>query len=96
MQNYFSLLVIGRPMKNFAETFQVTASLVIQKLTKGETTVSKTSLSKKLKQHYSTADTPVLDDNNERVVSKTNSSKSLDVNISTLEIFLNQQLPENG
>ena len=93
MQNYFSLLVIGRPMKNFAETFQVTASLVIQKLTKGET---KTSLSKKLKQHHSTADTPVLDDNNERVVSKTNSSKSLDVNISTLEIFLNQQLPENG
>ena len=83
-------------MKNFAETFQVTASLVIQKLTKGETTVSKTSLSKKLKQHYSTADTPVLDDNNERVVSETNSSKSLDVNISTLEIFLNQQPPENG
>ena len=96
MQNYFSLLVIGRPMKNFAETFQVTTSLVIQKLTKGETTLSKTSLSKKLKQHHSTADTPVLDDNNERVVSEINSSKSLDVNISTLEIFLNQQPPDNG
>ena len=96
MQNYFSLLVMSRSMKNFTETFQVTTSLVIQKLTKGETTVSKTSLSKKLKQHYSTADTPVLDDNNERVVSETNSSKSLDVNISTLEIFLNQQPPENG
>ena len=96
MQNYFSLLVMSRSMKNFTETFQVTTSLVIQKLTKGETTVSKTSLSKKLKQHHSAADTPVLDDNNERVVSKTNSSKSLDVNISTLEIFLNQQLPENG
>ena len=65
--NYFPLLV-SLPVKNFAETFQLITSAVMEQHTKGETTSSMTSPSKTLKHHHSTTDTPALDDNNQRVV----------------------------
>ena len=40
------------------------------------------------KHQHSTTDTPGLDDNNQRVVTASDSSISLDVNISTLELLL--------
>ena len=63
----------------------------MEQQTKDNTTVSKTSPSKKIKQHHSTTDRPGLNDNYQRVVTKSDSSKSLDVNISTLVITLTRQ-----
>ena len=48
------------------------------------------------KHHHSTSDTPGLDDNNQRVVTASDSSISLDVNITTLELLLSQQPTEIG
>ena len=65
--------------------------------TNNDTKVPKTSLSKRLKQHHSATDKPGLDDNNQRVATKSDSSKSLDRNsIGTLEISLNQQPTNTG
>ena len=59
---------------------------------KDNTTVSKTSPSQRFKiLLHSTTDTPGLNDNKQRVVAKSDSSKSLYVSISTLEITLTQQ-----
>ena len=44
-----------------------------------------------LKQHHFATDTPRLNDNNQRVVTTSDSSNYLDVNIRTLEIALTQQ-----
>ena len=63
---------------------------------KDDITASKTSPSKRSKQHHSTTDAPGLDDKNQRVVTTSNSSKSSDVNIFTLEISLNQQSTGTG
>ena len=63
----------------------------MEQQTKDNTTASKTSPSKKLKQHHSTTDRPGLNDNYQRVVTKSDSSKSLDVNINTLVIKLTRQ-----
>ena len=46
---------------------------------------------KYLKQHHSATETPGLNDNNQKVVTTSNSSNSLAVNILTLEIGLSQQ-----
>ena len=63
----------------------------MEQQTKDNTTASKASPSKKLKQHHSTTDIPGLNDNYQRVVTKSDSSKSLDVNINTLVIKLTRQ-----
>ena len=63
----------------------------MEQQTKDNTIVSKTSPSKKLKQHHSTTDRPGLNDNYQRVVTKSDSSNSLDVNINTLVIKLTRQ-----
>ena len=63
----------------------------MEQQTKDNTTASKTSPSKKLKQHHSTTDRPGLNDNYQRVVTKSDLSKSLDVNINTLVIKLTRQ-----
>ena len=79
------------PVKTFAGTFQLTTSVVIEQQTKDNRTGSKTSPSKRFKTASYYHDTPVLNDNNQGVVTTSDSSKSLDVNISTLEITLNWQ-----
>ena len=68
----------------------------MEQVTKDDTAASKTSPSKRLKQHHSTTDTPGLDDKNQRVVSTSDSSISLDVTINTLELSLSQQPTETG
>ena len=68
----------------------------MEQVTKADTTASKTYPSKILKQHHSTTDTPGLDDKSQRVVTTGQSSISLDVNVSTLEILLYQQPTETG
>ena len=75
--------------KKLAETFHLTTSVMMVHQAKDNTTASKTSASIRLKQHHSTTDTPALDDNNQRVVTSSDSSKSLGVNINTLERCVN-------
>ena len=83
------------PAKKLVETFQLTTSVMMEQQTKDDRTASKTSPSIRLKQHHSTTDTLGLDDN-QKVVTSSDSSKSLDVNINTLETSGNQQPTETG
>ena len=69
---------------------------MMEQVAKDDTTTLNISPSKRLKQHEATADTPGLDENNQRVATTSHSLISLDVNISTLEISLNQQPTEIG
>ena len=68
----------------------------MEKQAKDDATSSKAFPSKIVKQHHSTTDTPVLDDKNQRVVTTTDSSKSLDFNMNIVVISLNQQLTESA
>ena len=58
----------------------------MEQQTKDNTIASKTSPSKILKQHHSTTYASAFNDNNQRVVTASSSSKYLDVNLNTLEI----------
>ena len=66
----------------------------MEQQTKDDTTSSKISPSKRLKQHHSTTDTPGLDDNKPKIVNASDSSKSLDINITTLEKSLTGHILE--
>ena len=63
----------------------------MEQQTKANTTAPKTSPQKDLKQHHSTTDASALNGNNQRVVTTSNSSKSLVANMDTLEITYTQQ-----
>ena len=69
---------------------------MMEQQAKNDTAASKTSPSIRLKQHHSTTDTPGLDNNNQRVVTTSNSSKSLGVNVNILESSVNQQPTATG
>ena len=71
--------------KDLAETFWLTASVMMKQQTKNNTAASRNPPSIRLKHHHSTTDTPGLDDN-QRVVTRSNSSKSLGVSESATEI----------
>ena len=73
--------MVSLTAKTFAETFQVTGSVVMKQEAEDDTTASETSASRRSKHHPSSTDTPGLGDMNQRVLATRNSLKILDLSL---------------